>query len=765
MEDFEKLGVFYLGREKGDDGNLLLYPSKHLTTHGMIVGMTGSGKTGLAIDLIEEAAIDGIPALLIDPKGDLANILLQFPSLAPADFQPWIDREEARRAGLTVEQSAEKTAATWRDGLAKWGEDGDRIARLKASADYAVYTPGDTTGRPIQLLSSFAAPKGADEATLRDTVVNSVSGLLGLVGIAADPVQSREHILLSAILYSEWKAGRELDLARLINFVTAPPFAKIGVFDVESFYPSKDRMKLAMLLNNLLASPSFAAWRDGEPLDIQSLLWTPEGRPRVSVLSIAHLSDAERMFFVTTVLNATIAWMRRQSGTGSLRALLYMDEIFGYFPPNANPPSKPPMLTLLKQARAFGLGIVLSTQNPVDLDYKGLSNCGTWFIGRLQTDRDKQRVLDGLESAAADSGSGFDRAAIDRLLSGLGKRVFLMRDAADDRPVLFETRWSMSYLCGPLSMAQIRSLIPAPTAPAFGVDAAATPSGLPSPFAVGGEEDASAPAVPSPFAVGGAAPSAGAVAPENVAASVRLHFVDAKSATDKWTSVFFQAEIADGTSPDWSGAVRLAAQPERNAALGAIPPKTSALWAKMLTSYVFQEISETLYRDPDTKLLSKFGEAQGDFRLRAAQRRRERRDAAVEKVEAAYAKKLQTLDDKIRAADNRVTREKAMGAQKKQNALIWAGTAALGAILGKSIFGRAGSVLRSGTQISKKQQDLAIAQENYETLKARREDLEREFRAALEEVQVEIDPSQIELEELTIRPRKSDMVVENLWYV
>ena len=766
MEDFEKLGVFYLGREKGGDGNLLLYPSKHLTTHGMIVGMTGSGKTGLAIDLIEEAAIDGIPSILIDPKGDLTNVLLQFPDLAPADFRPWIDVDEAAREGLTPDAFAARTAETWRNGLAKWGEDGARIRRLSASADFAVYTPGATSGRPIQLLNSFAAPQGVDEVTLRDSIINGVSSLLGLVGIAADPVQSREHILLSAIFYSEWKAGRSLDLPKLVNFVATPPFQKIGVFDIESFYPSKDRMKLAMALNGLLASPSFAAWREGEPLDIQRLLWTESGKPRVSVLSIAHLSDAERMFFVTAVLNATIAWMRRQSGTGSLRALLYMDEIFGYFPPNGKPPSKPPMLTLLKQARAFGLGIVLSTQNPVDLDYKGLSNCGTWFIGRLQTDRDKMRVLDGLEGAAADAGKGFDRGAMDRLISGLGKRVFLMRDAADDQPVLFETRWSMSYLCGPLSMEQIKRLLPPPAFPAFDAGAA----GMPSAFDVTVGDESSASGMPSPFGGFGDAADADGSGPSGVAASVRLHFVDAKTATDTWVSAYWRADLVSGGSPDWSAATSLDAPPERVPSLGPIAPKTAAVWAKMLASTVYQEKVETLMRDPEVKLVSRFGEGEGDFRARAAQARRERRDAAVEKVSATYSKRLQSLSDKLRTAEDRVARTSAMKSQKVQQTAIWGGLAALGALFGggRGMAGnisRAGSTIRSASRIGKANKDVEMAENNREVLQARYEELEKEYREALEAAQVEIDPDAIPLEKVLIRPRKSDIVVENLWYV
>src|SRR5690554_2551364 len=412
MQDFEKLGVFYLGKEYDTAAgalkdDLILYDAKDLTTHAMMVGMTGSGKTGLALALLEEAAIDGIPSILIDPKGDLGNILLQFPDLQPADFRPWIDEAEAARKGMDPEALAAKTAESWRNGLASWGQDSDRIRRLREAVDMAVYTPGNSTGRPLQILRSFSAPSAAvaqDTTALGERIMSAVSGLLSLLGIDADPVQSREHILLSNIFNNAWREGRSLDIAAIIQEIQKPSFDKIGVFDLESYYPSKDRFKLAMSLNNLLASPGFSAWLEGEPLDVQRLFYTPEGKPRVSVLYIAHLSDAERMFFVTVLLNEVVAWMRAQTGTRRLRAVLYMDEIFGYFPPSANPPSKLPMLTLLKQARAFGLGVVLSTQNPVDLDYKGLSNCGTWFIGRLQTERDKMRVIEGLESAAGAAG-------------------------------------------------------------------------------------------------------------------------------------------------------------------------------------------------------------------------------------------------------------------------------------------------------------------------------------------------------------------------
>src|SRR5262245_33307004 len=489
VADFGKLGAFYLGRgyDPANDqlaADPLMYDSRDLTTHAVCVGMTGSGKTGLCISLIEEAALDGIPALVIDPKGDIANLMLTFSGLSAAEFQPWIDPAEAERKGMTVEALAAKTAEAWKHGLAEWGEDGDRIRRFREAVDVAIYTPGSNAGLPLSILRSFAPPPAASDAgATRERISAAVSGLLGLVGIAADPLKSREHILLCAIVDAAWGKGNALDLAGLIGAIQKPPFDKVGVFDVETFYPAKDRLELAMAINNLLASPGFGAWLEGEALDIQRLLFTPEGKPRVSIVSIAHLGDAERMFVVTLIANELVAWMRRQPGTAALRALFYMDEIFGYFPPTALPPSKRPMLTLMKQARAFGLGVVFATQNPVDLDYKGLSNAGTWFIGRLATERDQVRVIDGLMSAQA--GAGFDRGALEKLMSGIAPRVFLLRNVNDDAPVLFRTRWALSWLRGPLTQPEIARLMadrrPAEAAkPAAEALPAAKPAARPS---------------------------------------------------------------------------------------------------------------------------------------------------------------------------------------------------------------------------------------------------------------------------------------------
>jgi hypothetical protein len=471
---------FYLGKifdpAQGKITNQPLeYDPADLTTHAVVTGMTGSGKTGLCIALMEEAALQGVPAILIDPKGDLTNLLLHFPELSPQDFQPWLDPEMARRAGKSVEQASTDAALAWRNGLAEWGITQERLTALQKAASFAIYTPGSDAGIPVSVLSSLAAP-GLDWATNREVLTerisSTVTAILGLVGFEdIDPIQSREHILLSNIFQAAWSINKSLDLTELILQVQTPPFEKLGAFSVETFFPSKDRMGLALQINNILAAPTFELWRIGQPLNIEALLWSPDGRPRHNVFYLAHLSDAERMFFVTLLLSAVETWMRTQSGSSSLRALLYMDEIYGYMPPTRNPSSKQPLLRMLKQARAFGLGLLLATQNPVDMDYKALSNAGTWFIGKLQTDQDKQRLLDGLESVAP---GALDRGTIDKLISGLGKRVFIMQNVHEKNPVVFQTRWTMNFLAGPLTRAQIPALnklvgadqgLPGPIAP------------------------------------------------------------------------------------------------------------------------------------------------------------------------------------------------------------------------------------------------------------------------------------------------------------
>ena len=628
MQDFEKLGVFYLGRSydlqkrQRQDG-LILYDSRDLVTHAVCVGMTGSGKTGLCLDLLEEAAIDGVPAIVIDPKGDLANLLLTFPELRPEDFRPWVNPDDARRKGVSVEEYAAQQAELWKKGLAEWGQDGERIDRLRAAADFTIYTPGSEAGIPVSILQTLAAPSGdVDAETLRERITTTVTSLLGLVGVDGDPVKSREHVLLSMLVDQAWRKGQDMSLESLIQQIQSPPVARVGVLDLESFYPAKDRFELAMALNNLLASPGFSAWMNGEPLDVQRFLYGPDGKPRVAIFSIAHLGDAERMFFVSLLLGQVLAWMRQQNGTTSLRALLYMDEIFGYFPPVANPPSKQPLLTLLKQGRAFGLGVVLATQNPVDLDYKGLANAGTWFLGRLQTERDKARVLEGLEGAAATAGATFDRARMEETLAGLGSRIFLMNNVHEDHPVVFESRWALSYLRGPLGRQEIKRLMDpvkagvgttgattqpvgataaqsattqAPSAasapggglafppPIPGTAAAAAASAAPSrgvataaavlsgvaaaSGGAGSDRLASPPVLPPGIdqyfvPARGAAPSSGWTYKPAVIGSAQVRYVDPKSGVDATQTVTVVTPVADAAVPvDWSQAVESPVEP------------------------------------------------------------------------------------------------------------------------------------------------------------------------------------------------------------
>ena len=687
MHDFERLGVFYLGKQydlaagKPQPG-WLLYDSKDLTTHAVCVGMTGSGKTGLCLTLLEEAAIDGIPVIAIDPKGDVGNLLLSFPSLRGEDFRPWVEPAEAAARGLSPEQLAEQTATQWREGLAAWDEDGERVARFRNAVDATIYTPGSTAGQPLSVLHTLSAPPAAvlgDTELLRQRIGTAVSGLLSLLGIDADPLRSREHILLATLIDQAWREGRDVALADLIRGIQSPPVDRIGVMDLESFFPAKERFALALQLNNLIASPGFAAWLTGEPLDIQRLLYTDAGRPRLSILSIAHLSDAERMFFVSVLLNEIVAWMRKQPGTSSLRAILYMDEVFGFFPPTANPPSKQPMLMLLKQARAFGLGIVLATQNPVDLDYKGLSNAGTWFLGRLQTERDKARVLDGLEGAAATTGSAFDRARMEAVLSGLRNRVFLMNNVHDQQPVVFQTRWTLSYLRGPLTEQQIRTLVAPPAG-------AVQPSGAADPLArapAAALAAASArpvlpPGIAECFWPHRGKPAAGGtlVYRPAVLGEAKVHYAQAKAGVDTWESLALRVPADAEAGLDWDAAevlpredVELENEPAAGA--GFVPPPVEVTQPKRF-SKLAQEVQEHLYCNRSLELfkcaalkaVSQPGESEAEFRVRLAQTARERRDMDVEKLRSQYAPKLAALEEQIRRARQRVEKQKSAATQQ-----------------------------------------------------------------------------------------------------
>lgn len=778
---FEKLGLFYLGREvdpattaRGDVP--LLYDSSDLVTHGVIVGMTGSGKTGLGIDLIEEAAIDGVPVIAIDPKGDLGNLLLTFPGLSPAEFAPWVNPDEARRAGQSPDAFAQAESARWAKGLAEWGQDGSRITRLRDAAEFALYTPGSASGRPISIVKSFAAPGPAilnDPELLADRVATAATSVLTLAGIDAEPLRSREHVLVSTLFAESWRAGRDLDLPALIAQVQTPALTKVGVLDLESFYPAKDRFELAMRLNQLLAAPGFGAWLQGEPLDIDSLLYGANGRPRVSIISIAHLDDQERMFFVSLLLNELVGWMRSQRGTSSLRALLYFDEIFGFLPPVANPPSKAPLLTLLKQARAIGLGLTVATQNPVDLDYKALANAGTWMLGRLQTDRDKARVLDGLEGAAGTTGAGFDRARLDQLLSSLGKRVFLLHNVHEKEPVVFETRWALSYLRGPLGRDEIRTLTGTRQAVQTSAPTVRTVPDVPKGLVPTVQAPVLDPAIRQYFVPGGDAYE------PMVLGVARVSYSDAKLGLDDTREVAVLTPISDGpVAVDWEHAEpadfavkHLRTAPESEAATfadlpaPAAKPKSYATWEKDFSRWAAQSQSIELFKSPAAKMLSTPEESERDFRIRLGSHAREARDAALAKVRVKYASKVATLEDRIRRAEQAVQVQSEQASGAKVSAALSIGATIFGALLGRkavsaSTLGRATTAARGMGKVGRETQDVTRAADTVAALTERLSELQAEMQSDLQAVSAEWDLSAEELERVLVKPKRGGVSVQ-----
>ena len=775
--DLEKLGLFYLGRAISPDaeeptGQPILYDSRDLTTHGVIIGMTGSGKTGLGLSIIEEAAIDGIPVIAIDPKGDVGNLLLSFPELAPANFAPWVAR------GVDPAQEATK----WKEGLAAWHQDGERIRRMRDAADFAIYTPGSSAGCQLSVLHSLTAPpEGLDQESLTDRASTAASSVLALAGIDADPMTSREHILLAMLFQDAWSAGRALDLGDLIAAVQTPPFARVGVIDLETFFPAKDRTALSLRLNNLIASPSFAGWTEGEPMNASNLLYTSAGKPRVSVVSIAHLSDAERMFAVSSLLSEIVTWVRAQSGTTSLRALLYFDEVFGYLPPVANPPSKAPLLTLLKQARASGLGVLLATQNPVDLDYKGLANAGTWFLGRLQTERDKARLLDGLEAA---SGAGMDRPAVDAALSSLGKRRFLLHNVHAKQAVLFESRWALSYLRGPMTKEDIKRLTPSQPAagPAEEGQGPEVTGRRPQPSRTKARRQISqdrpilASDIPQLY-LARAADDASAYQP-HLYGSAQLFFGDSKFALDEARRVNVIVPLEAGTRVvDWDRAQPIDATPQElrdqptvEAPYAPLPSFATSVekFAKLARDFdrwLGRTQRLELFRHTGLKMTSRPGESERDFLIRVRDAVHEKRGAALDKLRRKWETKLASARERVRRAEARVSTEKQDVQQSTMQTTVSFGATILGAVLGRrggglGTLGRATTAARGVGRSMRERQQVERAEE---ALAAEREALaavEAQAEADLNAAVAGSDVAPEALEKMAMRPRRGGTTVD-----
>jgi DNA helicase HerA-like ATPase len=800
----EKLASFYLGQEydlaKGQVlDRIIHYDARDLTTHAVCVGMTGSGKSGLGVILLEEAALDGIPSLVIDPKGDMTNLLLTFPELRAEDFRPWINPDDARRKDMDLDTYAAQMADLWRNGLAGTGQGAERIHRLKEAADFAIFTPGSSAGRQVSILQTFEAPDlswETESEVIRDKIESVVSALLGLVGVEADPVRSREHILLSNIFERAWRQGEDLDLASLIVRIQKPPFTQLGVFPVDTFFPEKDRMALAMLLNGLMASPAFADWIQGRPLDIAGLLWDSSGKPQVSILYIAHLSEAEKQFFVTLLLEQVVSWMRSQSGTTSLRALVYMDEMFGYLPPHpSNPPTKKPLLTLLKQARAFGLGMILATQNPVDLDYKALSNAGTWFIGRMQADRDKQRLLDGLEGVQVGE-NGPSRSDLDRMISAVQSRVFILHNVHEDRPVVFNTRWAMSYLRGPLTRPQVQQLMAGQAPP---VEPTAAAQAVPGPKPVRAPESAELhgrvlPQLPSsvsqvflPVRI----PSRSAVKKlsgdlrEPVRAQdiqepslvyepallgmAQVRFAHTKSRQTHAEDVAYLLRL-DGEEMmvDWvKGKVQLEAdilerEPEPGAFFAKLPRALGdstrhTTLKKEFDDHLYYNSSITLWYNPHLDLYSEPGESATSFERRCRKAAETAHDAEAKKLAAKYKRELDRLEEKRRREEQELEQDKVEHDARKQEELLSGVETVFGLFAGRRSSTRLSAASRKRRMTQQARADIKESEQVIEDLKKEIDALEEEARREVEELAEKWGELIQEVEEVEVRPRRTDV--------
>jgi Helicase HerA, central domain len=781
--DYEKLGQFYLGRSynpdtKQADGDLLLYDSKDLVTHGVVLGMTGSGKTGLCLALLEEAAMDNIPAIVIDPKGDISNLLLTFPDLDGKSFRPWINEDDAAKKGISPDEHAEKTAAMWKQGLADWGQSPERIRDFRNKTDIHIFTPGSKAGIPVSILSSLEVPPFEimdDGELLGERIESTVSSLLSLVGVDAGSLQSPEAVLISNIFRCEWEAGRNITLETLIRLIQSPPFEKVGIIDLESFLPEKSRQPLALKFNNLLASPGFSTWLEGPPLDIAKMLHDPSGKPRISIFSIAHLDDTQRMFFVSLLLNQMLGWMRAQKGTTSLRALLYMDEIFGFLPPTANPPSKRPMMTILKQGRAFGLGCLLATQNPVDLDYKALSNIGTWFLGRLQTERDKLRVLDGLEGAAGSQNAPFNRQEMETLLSGLGNRVFLMNNVHEDHPALFHVRWVMSYLTGPLTRGQIKTLMD-PKRAAFETGAkpaASNPMAMPGgSSAAAGTRPAVGAGVTELFAPAGG--GGGVIYQPYLLRVGKVRYSNAKSGVDESREVRLVNPVLAG-GIDWETQFdppqSTSDKPAADAGFTELPG-----FAMNAANYkqVEKQFADWLYENnrleilscPALKTWSKPGETEGEFRARLTHAAHEARDAEVEKLRAATTKKTATIESRMQTAEARLAKEKAEAGAAKMQAGVSVLGGLLGGLLGRKVnmttLSRGSAAIGRTTSAYKQHQDVAMAGARIEDLAKEMASLNAELEAEVARIAEQYDTAGLRLETETLKPTKTNVKVETV---
>lgn len=764
---YEKLKLFYLGKEANSQ-TLVVYENQDLTTHALIIGMTGSGKTGLGIGLIEEATLDNIPSIIIDPKGDMGNLLLTFPKFDGASFRPWIDENEASNKGLSADEYAQKVAQTWKEGIESFEQNASRVKRLKESGDFTIYTPGSSSGVGVALISDFHVPAREileDRDLLNSIISSTVTSILSLVDVQSDPISGKEHILIASIFMNAFGQNKNLSLEELISSIVTPPFEKIGVFTLNTFFPQNERMELAMKLNAVMASPAFSAWRDGEPLNMDNLLFTKEGKAKVNIFSIAHLNDKERMFFVTLLLNEFLGWMRRQEGSSRLKALLYMDEIFGFFPPSKNPPSKQPMLTLLKQARAFGVGVVLSTQNPVDLDYKGLSNIGTWFIGRLQTTQDKERVISGLQGI---KGSNYTKEELMTLLSNINKRHFLLKNIHESGLVVFATRWVLSYLKGPLTKAQIEFLMEEKKSSLGGLKEKKSAKKSQNFEHV---QPILSKDIEQCFSYYSQSESY-QLAPFLVCTS-SMNFVSAKYDIDTKKKIYIKIPLhVKENSITWDNKEVFELKtfensPRQNSSFTALPnflleAKSLSTFEKEFKDYLYQNERCSLYSLKELKLTSKADESQEAFWVRIQDKLHELEEETVSKLTKEYEKQKLSLEKKLDSFANKLDKEQSDVSSQTTNTIISIGASVLGAIFGRSLVSKtnvtkAASGIKSAGRILKEKRDVKRVEESIEKLELEQEELLEGFNEKIDNLKEQYKRENFTLETLHVKPRRADI--------
>ncbi|WP_323594266.1 ATP-binding protein [Aliarcobacter butzleri] len=770
--DYEKLKLFYIGKEKIDDNFVpLVYKNKDLLTHAAIIGMTGSGKTGLGISLLEEAAIDNIPSIIIDPKGDMTNLLLTFPSLQGSDFEPWIEEQDASNNGLSVKEFAQNTANLWKNGLERDFQNASRIEKFKNSADFTIYTPGSDAGIQISILSSFKAPNKEvieDNDLLVSLINSTVSSILSLIEEKSDTTL-KESILISSIFMNYFKENKDLTLEELITLIVTPPFSKIGVFDLETFFAQSERLKLALKLNNIIANPSFKTWIEGETLDISNLLYDETGKAKVSIFSIAHLNDSQRMFFVTLLLNQMVTWMRRQEGTTSLKALLYMDEIFGYFPPNSNPPSKQPMLTLLKQARSFGIGIILSTQNPVDIDYKGLANIGTWFIGRLQTKQDKEKVIDGLSSA---NEGNLNKDEVMNLISNLEKRNFILKNINEDGIKIFETRWALSYLKGPISKDGIKKLMSEKKKENITTQKIENENqttqiniekGIPKPIITSNLTEKY---------LYSSQNSAYYLQPYLIC-SCDVHYIDAPKNIDFEEKISYKIYLdenmknIDFEEKEELGNNSFEEKEKPNSFYYELPSfiqkeKDLKIIEKDFMDYIYRNSKLTLYKNEFLKITSKQTESLNDFKIRLQDRLNEKIDLEVEKLKVKFVKENDSIETKLSKLYEKLQKEELQATSTTTDTIISIGTSLLGAFFGNSVInktniGKVATSAKGASKILKERNDVKQVENEILELQQQKEALKTLLENEIEKINLANQSSNFPIEEIFIKPKRSDI--------